>query len=52
MRTELKSQNISEKFGELREKEEGALICYVMAGDPSIEVSSGIVKALARGGQI
>ncbi|MDQ1275167.1 MAG: tryptophan synthase alpha chain [Euryarchaeota archaeon] len=47
---ELKRQRISEKFSELREKEEGALICYVMAGDPSIEASSGIVKALAKGG--
>lgn len=54
MRTELKMQNkkqkISEKFGELKQKKDGALISYVMAGDPSIEASSGIVKALAKGG--
>ena len=47
---ELKRQKISEKFSELKERKEGALICYVMAGDPSIEASSGIVKALAKGG--
>lgn len=46
----LRRQKISEKFGELREKREGALIGYIMAGDPSAEATSGIVKALARGG--
>ena len=52
--TELKSavrrQTISEKFSELRERKEGALICYVMAGDPSAEATGEIVKALADGG--
>ncbi len=43
-------QKISEKFGELREKKEGALICYVMAGDPSAQATGEIVKALADGG--
>ncbi|HIH74245.1 MAG TPA: tryptophan synthase subunit alpha [Methanosarcina sp.] len=47
---ELKRQKISEKFGELRGKKEGALIGYVMAGDPSFEASLGIVKALEKGG--
>jgi len=43
-------QKISEKFSELREKKEGALICYVMAGDPSSEKTGEIVKALVNGG--
>jgi tryptophan synthase alpha chain len=47
---EIKRQKISEKLGELRKKNEGALIGYVMAGDPSIEASPGIVQALAKGG--
>ncbi|HWQ44770.1 MAG TPA: tryptophan synthase subunit alpha [Methanosarcina barkeri] len=46
----MKRQKISEKFGELRERKEGALICYVMAGDPSAEATGEIVKALADGG--
>jgi len=46
----MKRQTISEKFQELREKEEGALVCYVMAGDPSVEATGGIVKALENGG--
>jgi tryptophan synthase alpha chain len=53
MRAELtrqKRQKISEKFGELKQKKEGALIGYVMAGDPSVEATCGIVKALAKGG--
>ena len=47
---QIERQKISEKFGELREKKEGALIGYVMAGDPSAEATSGVVKALANGG--
>lgn len=47
---ELKRQKISEKFDELKKKKEGALIGYVMAGDPSVEATFGIVKALAEGG--
>jgi tryptophan synthase alpha chain len=46
----MRRQKISEKFGELRGREEGALICYIMAGDPSAEATSQIVKALANGG--
>jgi tryptophan synthase alpha chain len=46
----MKRPTISEKFGELREKNEGGLICYVMAGDPSVEATGEIVKALSSGG--
>lgn len=46
----MERQKISEKFSELREREEGALICYVMAGDPSAERTNEIVKALVNGG--
>ena len=46
----MERQKISEKFSELREKKEGALICYVMAGDPSTEKTGEIVKALVNGG--
>ena len=46
----MRKQKISEKFGELRERKEGGLICYVMAGDPSAEATGEIVKALANGG--
>ncbi|WP_440948742.1 tryptophan synthase subunit alpha [Methanosarcina sp. T3] len=48
--TEPRKQKISEKFGELKQKKEGALIGYVMAGDPSAKATFGIVKALANGG--
>ncbi len=46
----MERQKISERFSELREKKEGALICYVMAGDPSSEKTGEIVKALVNGG--
>jgi tryptophan synthase alpha chain len=46
----MRRQKISEKFGELRERKEGGLICYVMAGDPSVEATGEIVKALENGG--
>ena len=41
---------ISEKFAELKARGEGALISYVMAGDPSPDATREIVAALARGG--
>ncbi|WP_440957070.1 tryptophan synthase subunit alpha [Methanosarcina sp. Mfa9] len=41
---------ISEKFAELKARGEGALVSYVMAGDPSPEATREIVAALARGG--
>ncbi len=46
----MRRQKISEKFGELRERKEGALICYIMAGDPSAKATGEIVKALVTGG--
>jgi tryptophan synthase alpha chain len=46
----MRRRTISEKFGELRERQEGGLICYVMAGDPSMEATGEIVKALVNGG--
>ena len=50
LKTDVRKQKISEKFSELREKGEGALICYIMAGDPSAEATGEFVKALAAGG--
>ena len=47
---EKKRHSISEKFKELRERGEGALICYIMAGDPSVESTKENVKALVAGG--
>ena len=46
----MRRQKISEKFGELRKRKGGGLICYVMAGDPSVEATGEIVKALEDGG--
>ena len=46
----MRRQTISEKFGELRERKEGGLICYVMAGDPYVEATGEIVKVLVNGG--
>jgi len=46
----MRRQKISEKFGELRKRQEGGLICYVMAGDPSVEATCEIIKALENGG--
>ncbi|MBU4299110.1 tryptophan synthase subunit alpha [Patescibacteria group bacterium] len=41
---------IKEKFEELKKKKQGALIGFVMAGDPSIVETVGIVNSLVRGG--
>jgi tryptophan synthase alpha chain len=41
---------ITAKFGELRGKSEGALIGYVMAGDPTPKHTPKIVDALVAGG--
>ena len=46
----MRRQKISDKFSELRKKGEGALICYIMAGDPTAEQTGEIVKALVNGG--
>lgn len=41
---------IADTFQELSERGEGALIVYVMAGDPSLSLTKKIVKALEKGG--
>ncbi|MDD2665532.1 MAG: tryptophan synthase subunit alpha [Methanocellales archaeon] len=41
---------IADKFQELSENREGALIVYVMAGDPSLYLTKKIVNALEKGG--
>jgi len=41
---------IDAKFAELREKGEAALIPFITAGDPEIETSLKIMRALARAG--
>lgn len=43
-------RGIARTFNTLKEKGEGVLIGYVMAGDPSIKGTIGIVEALVRGG--
>ncbi len=50
VKAETRISGISEKFAELKGRGEGALISYVMAGDPSPEATRDIVSALARGG--
>lgn len=39
---------IKEKFAELREKEEGALIGYLTLGDPDIQTSKKLIRCLAE----
>ncbi|TQD27321.1 tryptophan synthase subunit alpha [Methanolobus vulcani] len=41
---------IGDKFAELKEKNEKALIAYACAGDPSAEATKEIVHALVKGG--
>lgn len=41
---------ITEKFRELAEKGEGALICYVVAGYPDVAISKQVIDALVDGG--
>jgi tryptophan synthase alpha chain len=41
---------IREKFNELKARNEGALIAYICAGDPSAEATKEYVTALVRGG--
>ncbi len=50
LKTAVRRQTISERFSELRGRKEGALICYIMAGDPSVDSTGEFVKALATGG--
>ncbi|MEA1895020.1 MAG: tryptophan synthase subunit alpha [Euryarchaeota archaeon] len=42
--------NIKDKFTELKARNEGALIAYICAGDPTPEDTVAIVRALVRGG--
>jgi len=42
--------NIGEKFEELKEKREKALIAYICAGDPTPEATPKLVEALVKGG--
>ena len=41
---------LKEKFSELRKRDEGALIGFVTAGDPTPELTVDIVNSLIRGG--
>ncbi|WP_209683530.1 tryptophan synthase subunit alpha [Methanohalophilus levihalophilus] len=53
MRASLKGEmemKIADKFEELKEKKEAALITYICAGDPDIESTKDIVYALEKGG--
>ncbi len=45
---EVRVSRISQKFHELKQKNEGALIGYLVLGDPSIADSEKLVRALAR----
>jgi len=44
------TMKINDKFSELKERKEGALIGYVMAGDPTAEMTVKIANSLIRGG--
>ncbi|MEP6755300.1 MAG: tryptophan synthase subunit alpha [Chthonomonadales bacterium] len=39
---------LTTRFDELKKKNEGALVCYVVAGDPSLQATVEIVKTLDR----
>ncbi len=41
---------VTEKFGELAQKGEGALICYIVAGYPDMGTSKQVIDALVEGG--
>ena len=41
---------IKEKFRELREKNKAALICYVTAGDPDMDLTERIIDRMEAGG--
>ena len=44
------SNRIDNKFKDLKEKKDNALICYVVAGYPDIQTSENIIVALIEGG--
>jgi len=46
----MKPESISDRFQHLRSAGNRALITYVMAGDPDVKRSAGVVRALADGG--
>lgn len=48
--TKIVSNRIDEKFKELKEKKDNALICYVVSGYPDIKTSEDIIVALIEGG--
>ncbi len=50
MTIRLTNNRIDRKFAALAEKEEKALITYVMAGDPDLEVTAALIRTLARSG--
>jgi tryptophan synthase alpha chain len=41
---------ITEKFGELRSRDECAFVCYVVAGYPNVKASEQTIDALVKGG--
>jgi len=41
---------ITEKFGELAEKDECILVCYVVAGYPDVQTSQNVIDSLVKGG--
>ncbi len=41
---------IAKKFSKLKERNRAALVCYLTAGDPSLEMTEEIAAAVARGG--
>jgi tryptophan synthase alpha chain len=46
----LKENRIESKFNELKNKNQKALICYVVAGYPDIKISEHIISSLINGG--
>jgi tryptophan synthase alpha chain len=50
MENRAKNNRINLKFAELAEKQEKALITYIMAGDPDLAVTKTLVLALEEGG--
>ena len=50
MGDEVNNNRIDKMFIELAQKREKALITYIMAGDPNLQVTESLVKALASGG--
>jgi len=49
-RTSLGNNRLNRKFQELSEKNEAALICYVVAGYPNIPTTNEILSSIVKGG--